>query len=382
MDAWFELQLEGLASAGLLRDPEDAEARFALQQSAGPPVIDACTNDYLGLGARTVSRETLELLSGAAWGAGASRLVQGSFAEHRELEVELADWLQRPTCLLSSSAFGANVGTIPTLVEPDSLVVSDQFNHASMVDGCRLARARVVVTPHLQLEAVEAALRSRPTRAPAWVLTEGLFSMDGDSPDLPALRELCDRYEAGLYVDEAHSLGVMGPDGAGLAAARGVRTEVLVGGLGKAVGAQGGFVAGSLALRAWLWNRARAFVFSTAPSPALSRLTLAQVRATRAAQAARARLAELSEQLRAELRRRGLPCGGAGHGPVVPLLLGSNERALSAMHVLRQHRILAQAIRPPTVPEGEARLRLTVHADWPEDAVPRIVQAVEVACGS
>lgn len=379
MDEWLREQVARLESDGLLRDPADSEVRGRLSQQPGGAVLDACSNDYLGLGARSVSRETMDRVLVANVGACASRLVQGTTTEHLELERALADWVSLPAALLSASAFAANVGSIPALVEAQSLVVSDRLNHASIVDGCRLSRARVVVVPHLALDAVEAALRGRSVRAPAWVVTEGLFSMDGDSPDLVELRALCDRYGAGLYVDEAHSLGVLGPEGAGLAAELGVRVDALVAGLGKAVGVQGGFVAGSELLRTWLWNRARAFVFSTAPSPVLARLTLAQVQATRAAEDARAKLVRRSRELREALGRLGLPVL-AGHGPIVPVVLGSNERALGAMRLLREQRILAQAIRPPTVPIGEARLRLTVHADWPDDAVPRIAKALELAC--
>ncbi len=381
MQDWLKARIAELAAQGLLRDPEDS-AFHAQPPVAGGSWIDACSNDYLGLGARGVSRETVETLAGARPGAGASRLVQASFLEHTQLEHELADWLGTEGCLVTLSAFAANAGLIPALAEAGSLVVSDALNHASIVDGCRLARARVVVTPHVELEAVEAALREHRGGAPAWVVTEGLFSMDGDSPDLPALRSICDRYGAGLIVDEAHSLGVVGPGGAGLAAALNVKPDVLVAGLGKAVGVQGGVVGSSKALRTWLWNRARSFVFSTASSPLLCRLTLAQVVAARAADAARARLQARSAELRNALSARGLaPLAGA-LGPIIPVVLGSNERALAAMAALRQRGILAQAIRPPTVPTGAARLRLTVHADWPDDAVPRIAEALEIACGS
>jgi 7-keto-8-aminopelargonate synthetase-like enzyme len=171
-------------------------------------------------------------LAGVRTGAGASRLVQGSFSEHEALEAELANWLSTESCLLTSSAFAANIGLIPALADTESLVVSDALNHASIVDGCRLARARVVVAPHLDLGAVEAALRSHRGTGPAWVIVEGLFSMDGDSPNLLELRSLCDRFEAGLIVDEAHSLGVVGPGGAGRAASEGVHADVLVAGLG------------------------------------------------------------------------------------------------------------------------------------------------------
>jgi 8-amino-7-oxononanoate synthase len=379
MQDWVKAQLDELAAAGRLRDPGDSGLHLS-KPLGGRDWLDACSNDYLGLGARAVSRETLEALAGARAGAGASRLVQGSFKEHEALEHELAEWLGSEACLLMLSAFAANVGLIPAIAGPDSLVVSDALNHASIVDGCRLARARVVVTPHLELSAVEATLKTHRGSAPAWVVVEGLFSMDGDSPELPALRALCDRYGAGLVVDEAHSLGVFGPGGAGRAAAQGVKVDVAVAGLGKAVGSQGGLLACSETMRTFLWNRARSFVFSTAPSPALCLLTLAQVQAARAADSQRHRLAARSLELRSALANQGLPTLPGAHGPILPIVLGSNERALGAMHELRRRGILAQAIRPPTVPAGAARLRLTAHADWPDDAVPRIIEALEAAC--
>ncbi len=381
MDAWLKAQLGQLSAEALLRDPADADARRALA-SSGAPMLDACSNDYLGLGRRAVSRETLSSLDGASIGAGASRLVQGTFDEHSQLEQELASWLGMPTSLLTLSAFAANVGLIPAVAGPGSLVVSDSLNHASIVDGCRLAKARVAIVPHLDVDAVERALAQHAGPGPAWVVTEGLFSMDGDSPDLAALRQVCDRFRAGLVVDEAHSLGVMGPSGSGRAAAERVHADVLVAGLGKAVGAQGGVVACSDAMRTWLWNRARSFVFSTAPSPALCRLVLEQVRLAQAADPLRAQLAVRARELRAALSARGLTALGDPDSPIVPIVLGPNERALKAMEVLRARRILAQAIRPPTVPPGAARVRITVHADWPEDAVARIVEGLEVACAS
>ncbi len=383
MQEWLRTQLEGLSMAGLLRDPADARAReVAAPAGSEPAWLDACSNDYLGLGARGVSRETLASLEGLRAGAGASRLVQGTFAEHEELEADLAQWTGLPASLLCTSAFAANTGLLPALAGAGALIVSDALNHASIVDGCRLAAARVVVTPHLELAAVEQALRGRVGAGPAWVVTEALFSMDGDQPDLRELRGLCDRYGAGLVVDEAHSLGVLGPEGGGAGRAAQVQPDVLVAGLGKAVGAQGGFVAGPLELRKLLWNRLRSFVFSTAPSPLLSRLARHQVRAAREAHAERRQLARHAEALRAALRQRGLPLMSSAAGPIVPLLLGSNERALEVMFSLRQAGILVQAIRPPTVPDGSARLRLTVHADWPDDAVERLANQLEQACAS
>jgi 8-amino-7-oxononanoate synthase len=232
----------------------------------------------------------------------------------------------------------------------------------------------------LQVQAVAAALATRHASAPAWVVTEGLFSMDGDSPDLKELRRVCDRYEAGLVVDEAHSLGVLGPDGAGASAAGQVRPDVLVAGLGKAIGGQGGMIACTASMRALLWNRARSFVFTTGVSPAFATLMLAQVRVARGANAQRSRLLTLALELRRALEQRGIAVSAGAVGPIVPVQLGGNERAMEAMNQLRQRGVLAQAIRPPTVPVGQARLRLTAHADWPADAVHRIAEGLEAAC--
>src|SRR5690606_7661387 len=231
---------------------------------------------------------------------------------------------------------------------------------SSIIDGCRLARGQVLVVPHLDLAAIESALSAARMVPVRWVVTESYFSMDGDGPDLAALRALCDRHRAFLVVDEAHALGVFGPGGAGRCAEQGIVPDVLVGTLGKAVGSQGAFVAGSSTLRTFLWNRARSFVFSTAPSPELCARTLEQVRLVREGDADREKLHHLCSALRQALAERSVPVLASSFGPIVPVVLGTAERALRVADALRAVGILAQPIRPPTVPEGTARLRLTV----------------------
>lgn len=362
-DSWLEERLRALDQAGLLRRDDGAR----------PGVwLDASSNDYLGF-ARTVSRATPE---GAA-GAGASRLIFGTHPEHLALERALAKWVHAPAALLFSSGYAANVGLLGALGQPGQVILSDALNHASIVDGCRLSRAEVRITPHRDLSALRAQLAQAPQ--PAIVVTESYFSMDGDSPDLPELAELCERSAAFLVVDEAHALGVYGPNGAGLCAAQGVRPDALVGTLGKAVGAQGAFVAGSTRLRAWLWNRARSFVFSTAPSPALAALTLQQLDRTRAADRERERLSHLAAALREALQSRGLRTLPASHGPIVPVLAPDAEGAARAERALTDAGILARAIRPPTVPPGTERLRLTAHADWAETDPERIAETIAQA---
>lgn len=381
LDAYLGSKLSALRAQNLFRDPADAAARDVVAATAARlevPFLDASSNDYLGLAGRrpgNVSRETSPQV-----GAGASRLVNGGRPEHTALERALADWVKLPEALLFTSGFAANVGTVSALAAEESVVISDQLNHASLIDGCRLARAQVLVVPHLDLAALESALSAARAVPVRWVVTESYFSMDGDGPDLAALRALCDRHRAFLVVDEAHALGVFGPGGAGRCAEQGIVPDVLVGTLGKAVGSQGAFVAGSSTLRTFLWNRARSFVFSTAPSPELCARTLEQVRLVREGDADREKLHHLCSALRQALAERSVPVLASSFGPIVPVVLGTAERALRVADALRAVGILAQPIRPPTVPEGTARLRLTVSTRFTENDVGRLADAVARAC--
>lgn len=370
--------LTQLREADLLREPDDGSGRQLVGLAAaslGVPALDASSNDYLGLAARPVSRETL-----SSAGAGASRLIHGTTSEHLALERELASWVGAESALLFASTYAANLGLISALAVADSVVISDAANHASLIDGARLGKAEVRVVPHLDLAAVRAALNERRGARACWVVTESYFSMDGDGPDLRALRALCDEADACLIVDEAHALGVFGPCGAGRCAEAGVRADILVGALGKAVGSHGGFVAGSTQLRTFLWNKARSFVFSTALSPRHAQLTLEQVRAARAADSLRERLIFNASWLRARLRAAGLAVAPGSFGPIISIVVGANQRALEIAAQLRSLGVLAQGIRPPTVPLGAARLRLTVKATFSQDDLHRLAGAVEEAC--
>jgi 8-amino-7-oxononanoate synthase len=207
--------------------------------------------------------------------------------------------------------------------------------------------------------------------------------MDGDVPDLPALRALCDRYKAGLIVDEAHALGVFGPEGSGMAAATGVRPDVLVGTLSKALGAlgvQGGFVAGSELLRTWLWNRARPFVFSTGMSPLLCELAKGQLEQVRSDDEARRRLLDNARRLIGRLHERAVPVLGNPAGPILPILLGPPEAAVKAAGYLLEQRVLVQAIRPPTVPHGSSRIRLSLSSELTDADIERLATLVPEAC--
>jgi 8-amino-7-oxononanoate synthase len=355
---------------------EEAHARGLLRERRRLPrsLTSFCSNDYLGLAQQAVPEDHA--------GAGASRLVDGDRPVHARLEEAVAQLVGQPSALVFTSGYAANVGLVSALAGPGDLIVSDALNHASLIDGARLSRARVEVVPHLDVEAVIRALRNHRAsaqpaadRAPrAFVLTESYFSMDADSPDLPALRRACDEYGAALIVDEAHSLGVLGPDGRGLCVEAGVEADAIVGTFGKAFGAGGAFVAGCSALSQWLWNRARSFVFSTGLSPALAAAALGGIATARTDPERRRRTLRVASRLREGLQACGVRLLGYGH--VVPWVVGDAREAMRASSMLAEHGIDVRAIRPPSVPEGTARLRLTASAAHSDPEIDRLVAAV------
>jgi 8-amino-7-oxononanoate synthase len=346
-----------------------------VDQGPDPRTVYLGSNDYLGY--RSTGRLTRYALGAAAEhpaGSGASRLVLGEHRAHRALEQALARWLGFEETIVFTSGYAANLGTIAALAAEGDLIVSDAWNHASIIDGCRLSRAKVAVVAHGALDAVRAALRASSARR-RWVVTEGYFSMEGDTPDLAGLRAICDEEDAALIVDDAHAIGVLGPEGRGCASAAGSRPDVLVGTLGKALGAQGAFVAGSRDLCRWLWNRARPFVFSTGLSPLLAAIAQGAVSEARADEAGRRRLAIVGDRLRTGLAAAGLPVASS-YGPILPLILGEETRALAWSRRLAELDVRIQAIRPPTVPPGTSRLRIAVRADLRDDEVDRAIAAL------
>lgn len=350
----IEAELEALQADGLLRAPRRVPAGL----------VDLCSNDYFGLG-----RWPLE--AGGEGGAGAAPLVSGHTEAHEAAEAALRRWLRVDAITLFSSGYAANLGTVQALVGRGDLVVSDALNHASIVDGCRLSRAEIAIVPHLDLEATEGALVGSRARRKL-VVVESYFGMDADGPSLRELRALCDRHGAIFMVDEAHALGCFGDEGRGRCAEAGVTPDVLVGTLGKSIGLHGAFVAGSETLRTWLWNRARSFVFSTGISPAVAGDVGRRVDWIRSADEPRAHLSRLAHRLRGALAQVGLQVVGVGH--VVPVVLGHVQRALEAAAALEEIGYFAPAIRPPTVPTGGARVRVTLHAELAPEHIDRVAE--------
>jgi 8-amino-7-oxononanoate synthase len=352
----------------------------AIHPAAG---IDFCSNDYLGL------RRDPRLAEAAATaarafgsGSGAARLLRGTSPLHDELEAALAQWKGTEACLLFNTGFQANATLIPALVGAGDAVFSDALNHASLVDGCRLARAggaHLSIFPHLDLVALAAQLAtwraSAPEAALALVASDAIFSMDGDAADLPGLVALCERQGALLLIDEAHATGLLGGGGAGLAQFQGVhgRVPLVMGTLGKALGAFGAFVCCGGPLREHLVNTARGFIFSTALPPpvvgaALAALRLAQIEPWRREQA----LAH-AQALRTALGQPGQPSA------IVPVPVGPDTEAVHLAECLQAQGFDVRAVRPPTVPEGSARLRITTGAHLMADQVAALVAALDRA---
>jgi glycine C-acetyltransferase/8-amino-7-oxononanoate synthase len=329
----------------------------------GKPVLLLCSNNYLGLADHPRVREAAaEAAMRWGVGAGASRLVSGSMTIHRRLEERLASFKGTESCLLFGSGYLANIGVIGALAGREDVIFSDELNHASIVDGCRLSRAQVVVYRHRDVEHLDWCLR-RHGAAGRLIVTDSVFSMDGDIAPLAHIAELANIYGARVVVDEAHATGNVGPDGRGAVAAAGLEGEidVVIGTLGKALGSYGAYACASDETIQYLINTARSVIFSTAPGPpavagALAALELLQERPHRVG-----RLRSNARALRGALADEGFPVA-PGEMHIVPLIVGGERDAMRLCQQAIEQGVFAQAIRPPTVPAGTSRLRLTAMA--------------------
>ncbi|MDO8787863.1 MAG: 8-amino-7-oxononanoate synthase [Sulfuritalea sp.] len=350
-----------------------------LHDANGRALIDASSNDYLGL-----SQHPLVKTRAAEWavrhgaGAPASRLVTGTRDITLAVEEKLAAFKRCEAALLFSSGFQANATVIPALAGVGSdgtAIFSDELNHASMVHGCRAARVKTQVFRHGDLDHLDQLLcqqSGNPERK--LILTESVFSMDGDRADLPALVQLAERHGAALYVDEAHATGVLGPEGRGLAAeCRGV--DVVMGTLGKAFGAFGAYIAGSRALIDYLVNRCPGFIYTTALPPAVLGAIDAALDLVPGMDPERARLAQNSQRLRDVLAQRNYDTLGSST-QIIPAVIGSEKDALAAAQRLEDAGVLAVAIRPPTVPEGTSRLRFALGSALDEASMQHLLMTV------
>ena len=368
---WIPAELAALEAKGLRRSLEPLQSgQGPVVQVAGRSLVNLCSNDYLGLASDPrLRRAAAEAAEREGAGAGAARLVAGDLPVHGRLESRLAELKGREAALLFSSGYHANAGVVAALVGRGDAVFSDEWNHASIIDGCLLSRAEVERYWHGDVEELGKLLaRSRARRK--LVVTDAVFGMDGDAAPLADIVPLCERYGAMLYLDEAHSTGVLGKTGAGLAEAEGLtdRVDVLMGTLGKALGSFGAFVAGSRPLRDWLTSRCRTFVFTTALPPAACGAALAALDVLRAEPERRTRLERLGQRMKDGLEWLGFSMGKVV-APIFPAILGEEGKALEAAGRLRERGFFVRAIRPPTVPRGTSRLRVSVTAGHTSEQV-------------
>ncbi|MDR2924931.1 MAG: 8-amino-7-oxononanoate synthase [Azoarcus sp.] len=370
--------LDELDASHLRRVRRDLESPCSPHAIINGRTITAfCSNDYLGLAAD--SRLADALAEGARrWGAGAgaSHLVCGHYAVQRELEERLAAFVTCERALVFSSGFMANMGIIPALVGRGDAIFADRLNHASLIDGMLLSRAAMHRYPHLDMAALERQLAGSRAKTKL-IISDAVFSMDGDIAPLRELMTLAERFDAWLLIDDAHGFGVLGPQGRGALAEADISGERLIqmATLSKAAGVSGAFVAGEATVIEWLMQKARTYLFTTGSPPALAHALLASAALIEASDERRAHLAALIKRLRSSLAQKRwklLP----SRTPIQPLIIGSNADALALGDALMKQGLWISAIRPPTVPAGSARLRITLSAAHTADDVDRLTEAI------
>ena len=368
MHAGFETSLRDLEGRGRLR---------SLRERSG---IDFTSNDYLGLAESEELRQAAAaaVARGVPVGSGGSRLLRGNHPEHEALESEAAAYFGAATALYFGGGYVANFAIFSTLPQRGDLVVHDELIHASVHEGLRRGRAEFVAARHNDVDAFDTAIarwRGAGGRGRPWLSVESLYSMDGDSPNLADLFAVADRHDAMVVIDEAHATGVLGPQGRGLAASFEGRDNVItLHTCGKALGTVGGFVLGSKIIRDFLVNRSRPFIFATAPSPLIAAITRVALEISRTNSERRDRLARLVQFAGAELDRR---CGIKASGShIIPIIVGADGAAVAVASSLQRRGFDIRAIRPPTVPEGSARLRIALTANVRESTVAELFEAL------
>ena len=383
--AWLPAELARLEQSGLRR-----QRRQVTPLPGGWCEVDGrrlrnfASNDYLNLAyderVRAAAKETLEVSVGAT----ASALVCGRTDWHVRLERAIAEFEGTASAVLFPTGFAANVGTLAALIRPEDVVFCDRFNHASLIDGCRQSRAKFRVYRHDELERLDQQLQATPTTTCQWIVTDAVFSMDGDVAPLPELCDIAERSGAAVIVDEAHGTGVFGELGRGVAEFTNTehRVAVRVGTLSKAIGTLGGFVAGSQSLTDWLWNTARSQVFSTALPPVVCAAATASIEIIRTEPQRRQRLHALCSQLRSELSQRGIEPIANSVGPIIPIVIGDPERTVAVARELERRGFLVAAIRPPTVPPGTSRLRLSLTTAFDASDIVALANALSEVLGA
>lgn len=376
----------GITQKRIERELDSLREQSQFRTLEMPAGINLCSNDYLGLAIDPrLKQAVMEAVArSSAVGSTGSRLLSGNSRAWEQLESAFADFAGTGAALYFGSGYAANIGLLSSLLKPGDVVFSDALNHASLIDGIRLSGAKKVIYPHRDLRFLEKALREHAGLAGSKVIvTESLFSMEGDIAPLAELLDLARKYCAELVIDEAHATGVCGPYGRGIAAELGIERQMLaiVHTCGKALASAGAFVCGGQTLKNYLVNRARTFIFSTAMPPYLAGQIQAALNLTREADGDRNHLRETATALRRGLAAAGMNCG-ASAAHIVPLILGTNEMAVYVASELQRGGFAVKAIRPPTVPPGTARIRISLTSKITMEDVRRLVAATSAACQS
>ena len=347
----------------------------------GRQFISMASNNYLGLANHpAVNQAAIEAIKQWGVGAGAARLIAGTMTPHHQLERDLAQFKQVEAALTFGTGYTTNLGLIPSLIDRDGLILADRYCHASLIEACRLSRARLRVFHHNDVEHLETLLKKREKAWPTLVVTEGVFSMDGDLAPLPDLLKLCRHYEATLVIDDAHGTGVMGKNGRGTIEHFGVDPQdvIQMGTLSKAIGTGGGYVAGPASLKDYLINTAKAFIYTTAQPPAIAAAASAAIRIIQHEPARRERLQNNRNDLHASLTGMGFQLADS-QSPILPIIVKSPETALKMSQALYEAGVYVPAIRPPTVPKHSSRLRLTVSSEHTKEQLENVVTAFRKA---
>ena len=377
-------RLAALRAASLFRDPPEVETADGVHGAVGGRAATLfCSNDYLGLRLDPrVRRAAAEAAERYGAGSGSSRLIAGSLPIHRELEAAVADWMGTRAALVCSSGYQANIALLQALAGRHDRVYSDALNHASLIDGCRLAQARVRKVAHGDIEGLDAALtEDAGSSGERFVLGEGLYSMDGDRGPVAAQAAVAARHGAWLLVDEAHAIGVLGPGGRGVCAEQGVSPLARVGTFGKALGSHGAFIATDPETRDLIVNAGRTYIFTTGLPPASAGAALEAIRIARSDEGddRRSRVLAHARRVSEAATELGFGLPGidrASPGPIVPVVFGAADLALEAAATLLDAGVYAKAIRPPTVPAGTCRLRITVSASHTDADIEQLLDAL------
>ncbi len=352
--------------------------RYRRRCVIGQELINFAENDYLGLRHHPqVVAACIEASKKYGVGSGASALISGYSYEHQQLEQELADFLGYEKTLLFSSGYLANLAVLSSICQRGEVIYSDKLNHASLIDGARLSRAEVIRYPHVDVVRLAELLAKEACSKPkqGYILSDGVFSMDGDIAPYEQLRELADQYAATLIIDDAHGVGIMGPAGRGSWNDFGPVADILIGTLGKAFGTQGAYVAGTKQQIDWLVQTGRTYIYTTALAPPIVAASRASLEILRSGDNLRAALAANIQYFRAGAQQLGLQLLPSDTA-IQPLILGSEKRLLRWADSLRQAGILVGAIRPPTVAEGSSRLRITISAVHSAEQINQLLEAL------